>query len=367
MCWFHFKKACKNNVSKLNNKKHWAEIDRDLRSMHRVPHPFHGAFDYYLKLFMKKWEARGEVEYIAYFRKEWGGVLRRWARCHHSPGFATCNNGCERYNRWIKEVAKHKRNFVSGFIKFMVNQVKSWSNISKEKCFITPSTRPLLSQMDWIVYKEYLRDRKKEHGTLEKTVEGVSKFTHNLNELTSVCNNLSFSCYPFDCHLCALVVYFPSSISITRWRNAALSENDGLDSDETVAKNIALCRDNSLEKFIEFWGAMENGKEQAFVSAGLTTFERFKKRLDSFHVIKRLPTEQCRQDMFHLCSCPQHQDTARCKHAIHVGRLTGDIKNCVNSESIERKPKVGRPKKTADSLSLQPHEYVEDSSGDEGK
>ena len=184
MCWFHSKKASrsmargqsKEKSGKLSSPDYWdtsTNVQRDLDFLHNMPYPFTDAFDYVLDLFYKKWAALDEKGFVDYHKKEWGGPdLRRWAVCHNEIGYPTTNNGLESNNRLIKLMAKHSRQYIDGFLEFMMIQVKIWSENSKD--VIRPSTRPPLKAADWSNYEKYLRDRNT-YGVLECEHDGICK------------------------------------------------------------------------------------------------------------------------------------------------------------------------------------------------
>lgn len=178
MCHFHMVQAARNNVSKLKERSNWAEIKRDLDALHNVPHPYEDAFEYYLDLFYEKWRARDETAYVEYFRKEWGGVLHRWSRAHHPPGYASSNNGLESQNKIIKEMCGHTRSRVLEFLQKLVRIMKTYSKRAQYedgKGIAKPSDRPKLDNSDWKGFTKY-RGERKQTGYLEKAVGGKSEW-----------------------------------------------------------------------------------------------------------------------------------------------------------------------------------------------
>lgn len=163
MCYFHMKKACKEQAlgkdkdGKLLVKERWNDIEHDIDSLHNIPFPFVSLFECMLSLFYKKWRSIGEGAFIDYFEFQWGKAACRWSRCHQPCGYASCNNGLENGNRTIKLIAKHRRQFFDRFFVFMQNQVRMWSLRKQE--LVTPATRPPLLQSDWVNYRKYRRER----------------------------------------------------------------------------------------------------------------------------------------------------------------------------------------------------------------
>lgn len=144
---------------------------------------------------------------------------------------------------------------------------------------------------------------------------------------------------------------------MSKWKGIA--EQEVLNNDKEVKSHIqSLCND-TFEQFQSLWKATNSGKEEDFNSLGMPakSFNKLRSLLESFYVVTLLPSSERRSDMHHACTCPVYSKTAKCKHAMHVGMKTGFIKESKHSRSIDRKPKRGRPKKTANALNHQPLEY----------
>ena len=211
MCWFHSKKGSssmargrsKEKSGKLSTQSHWDgtggqqsnSVQEDLDSLHNMPHPFTDAFDVVLNLFYEKWIVLGEIGFVEYHKKEWGGRdSRRWAVCHNEIGYATTNNGLESNNRVIKLMAKHKREYIDGFLEFMMILVKIWGENSRD--VVIPSTRPPLNAGDWANYEKYLRDRRV-YGVLEVEHGGVCKYNKDYTFLLWTLSSPLLTCCPF--------------------------------------------------------------------------------------------------------------------------------------------------------------------------
>jgi hypothetical protein len=134
-----------------------------------------------------------------------------------------------------------------------------------------------------------------------------------------------------------------------------------------VTEFVTRCRDEALKKFIEFEHALESGDRDAFakLSSSVQSFDRFKKRLDSFHVVSELPNEEKRNDMCHGCTCPQCQDNAYCKHGLNEGIKAKFIVD-PDASKMEKKKRRGRPRKAKGrTLTRERGAYMSDSSKDE--
>lgn len=133
-----------------------------------------------------------------------------------------------------------------------------------------------------------------------------------------------------------------------------------------VTAEMTECRDSALAKYVEFEKALQVGTRESFadLAAPVTTFDRFKKRIESFYAVTALEESHRRKDACHSCGCPKYQREASCKHSTNEGV---ESKMIVDPEAsrMERRQKRGRPAKTKDALTRQPGEYQSDSSDDE--
>lgn len=157
---------------------------------------------------------------------------------------------------------------------------------------------------------------------------------------------------------------------MTRWEKKAIEE---LEKEETgtgtgtdvqrVKGKMTVYRDAALKDYILFEKAMKVGTAASFQALGskASKFEAFKKRLDSFHAVTLLPENERRMDMCHLCSCPQYQKKAYCKHGYCEGVACKMIDDSA-SRSMEKKKKKGRSRKITAALDMEDHEYRDDSS-----
>jgi len=84
-------------------------VKADVRLLHKVPHPFVGAFDSLAALMMKKWTHLGETPLVEYFKTLWLTERKMWGRAHVEPGDPSTNNGQERKHRVLKDLQDHKR------------------------------------------------------------------------------------------------------------------------------------------------------------------------------------------------------------------------------------------------------------------
>lgn len=180
MCFFHMMKGVRDNRSKLKINDHYGEVLRDLRALHIVPHPCEDAFEYFLSLFYKKWTDLDESEFVEYFQKTWGESTKRWSRAHHPPGYSAANNGLESRNRWLKAAARYERRDVRSFVKFMAEQLRTYSvRASKATAnggVATPSTRKPLPPKVVKACNDYREKDRKKYGTLRLAVEGTGEF-----------------------------------------------------------------------------------------------------------------------------------------------------------------------------------------------
>mmetsp|Transcript_39476 Transcript_39476/g.86629 ORF Transcript_39476/g.86629 Transcript_39476/m.86629 type:complete len:921 (-) Transcript_39476:58-2820(-) len=344
-CYFHMKQAFIKNADKIKDRdQHEAEIHDDLNDLHNVPYPYEAAFDAALELFFGKWISKGEAEFVSYFRKHWGGETRRWGRAHHPPGYAAANNGLESHNGWMHMSGKYKRRQTVALFNFLLQEMRVASERARQEGGIArPKDRPKIPEKYWATYRTFKRRRENSHGMLEVPSADGKR------------------------------VYYPSSVFVDKWatvatkelqKDEAYSRADDVTRTKMETELVTRFRDEALQKYIDFEHGLRSG-DFLQLSNPVTSFDRFKKRLHSFHVVTKLPDDEKREDMCHGCTCPQCQEKAYCKHGLHEGRkakLIVDPKDL----RMDKKNRRGRPwKAKGRTLMREPGTYMSDSSESE--
>lgn len=175
-CYFHMKQAFEANKDKIVTGSNRAEINDDLETLHNIPHPYEAAFDTALSLFSEKWREKGESVFVDYFILHWGTEARRWARCHHPPGYASCNNGQESHNRWMHESGLYKRRTSVDLFHFLCAEMRVASERARQEGGIAePKDRDPIGEKEWQHYREYVRKREATYGLLAKKSDDQSK------------------------------------------------------------------------------------------------------------------------------------------------------------------------------------------------
>ena len=77
---------------------------------------------------MLKLECFGQHRFASYFYKTWTSAGReKWSRAHVPEGLPATNNGCERFNRDLKELQLHRRPCIGALVAHMKNELASLS------------------------------------------------------------------------------------------------------------------------------------------------------------------------------------------------------------------------------------------------
>lgn len=234
-----------------------------------------------------------------------------------------------------------------------------------------PKDREPIGEKEWQHYREYVRQREATCGLLVTKSDDKSKSKHCV---------VWFVCSFFSSHSSHFVTflfsaYYPSEASAQRWTKKAKEALKDLQEYQAASRAVQLqmsrakveeYRDAAIKKFIEFEAALPSGNKAAFaaLSAPVTSFDRFKKRTESFYAVSLLEMSDQRKDMCHCCTCPKYQKEAICKHSLKEGVESNMIVD-PEAKRMEKRRKRGRSSKTKDCLTRQPGEYMNDSSDDE--
>ena len=100
MCYFHVQKNVKEYLKSVCEKLR-SEVVEDVSYMHFC----RSELEFIIAKFniYQKWEAKGLNEFKEYFEKQWvKNKFNKWQIYHSPNGFATTNNPCESFNKYIK-------------------------------------------------------------------------------------------------------------------------------------------------------------------------------------------------------------------------------------------------------------------------
>ena len=365
MCYYHMKDAAKGKTASekytstpLISRADFVEsIGGDLKFLHEIPYLHDAAHEVSLHLLMLKWESLGQHRFARYFHKTWTSAGReKWSRAHVPEGLPATNNGCERFNRDLKELQLHQRPCIGALVTHMKNELASLSREHKPH----PTTGRV--QMPVVDVPEVPDEAWQEAQLYRRVVAAgggddlVVRFSANRSLL-------------------------PAYETVEKLRARAAA-------DETVTNKQSRLRamkalnDKDAEDAVALWEASDAGVDAVVALVGCPSvtddaivtqeelqtqnqletprwsFARFAEVVEAYHLITPKQTRVPYAPHPHIrytCSCKKGQDRAVCKHVLYEGVRRGEmgVPDESSLEVLGMQAKRGRPKKTKPRLCRQ--------------
>lgn len=126
MCWFHAKRAMKDNISHIIPAARHVEVLNDIDRLQLAQNP--AMFDKASLLFIEKYAEF--PDFVGYFTDQWLKLHRNWyegACVDHHIKAPSCNNGLEVFNRTIKDEKTFRQRLpLQQFFDLMLTSIESW-------------------------------------------------------------------------------------------------------------------------------------------------------------------------------------------------------------------------------------------------
>ena len=324
-----------NHQALLNEKGNTQFLLDAVKILSRQGNPL--IFSTLLHLFLSEVEARGELRYLQYFKRQWGEMCPHWQRFRVPPGVPMTNNGLERFNRRLKDNMRHKRPHLGKMISDIMTLLGADSLLLNPIVLEGVHYVPPISPRSWRECQEYMK--KKETKSAEDVVEhGKRGHKVTAEELDLTCSGLMGD------H-----VLVPTASAYHRWRSLATAEN-------ITVKDVC---DREANSFVVMYLQLMSGSGANFFDANEVVFSDAVRLLETFHVLRPLEpdaSQPSRTSHFFDCSCLDFRTNGICKHtmceAIRGGKLTIPEKLLLSNLAAAG-PRGGRPRKTAACLQRQ--------------
>lgn len=125
MCWAHLRRNVTKKIDSLVNERYREEMIEDVDTLQLASST--EIFDKASRLFIKKWNSKGEKSMVKYMNDEWFTSHRNWYEgiAHFTP---STNNALEAFNGVIKkEETFRERIPLSAFLTVAYEAVEKWS------------------------------------------------------------------------------------------------------------------------------------------------------------------------------------------------------------------------------------------------